>query len=168
MGCGVTVEWSKMESPVGVLHLAATEVGLCRVNFGQDDFFAWLSGQVTVEQENTEKMLSDASTQLREYFSGTRQRFDLPLDLYGTDFQLQVWRELLDIPYGATSTYGGIARSLGRTPGAARAVGAAVGANPVPIIVPCHRVIGADGSLVGFGGGLDVKVALLRLEGVLL
>jgi O-6-methylguanine DNA methyltransferase len=166
----VTVAWTKLESPVGVLHLAATEDGLCRVEFaaGTDDFFAWLSGQAGVGPESSSNMLSDVSTQLREYFSGDRQWFDLVLDLKGTDFQRQVWRQLLSIPYGVTQTYGGIAQSMGRPPGAARAVGAAVGANPVPIIVPCHRVIGTNGSLVGFGGGLDVKVALLRLEGVLL
>ena len=166
----MAVAWTKMDPPVGVRHLAATEDGLCRIDFAasRNDFFAWLSGQAEQMLESTPERLSDASTQLQEYFSGARRQFDLPLDLRGTDFQRQVWRELLAIPFGATLTYGKVARSLGRTLGAARAVGAAVGANPVTIIVPCHRVIGADGSLVGFGGGLDAKIALLRLEGVLL
>ncbi|MFN3763308.1 MAG: methylated-DNA--[protein]-cysteine S-methyltransferase, partial [Anaerolineae bacterium] len=92
--------------------------------------------------------------------------FDLPLDLRGTPFQRRVWEELRRVPYGQTVAYGELARRVGR-PGAARAVGRAVGANPVPIIVPCHRVVGADGSLVGYGGGLEIKAALLRLEGVL-
>ncbi len=103
-------------------------------------------------------------TQLSEYLSGERKEFSLPLDLRGTAFQLMVWKELLKIPYGRTSSYSEIAARIGR-PNAARAVGAAVGANPVPIIVPCHRVIGNDGSLVGFGGGLVLKRRLLYLEG---
>ncbi len=103
--------------------------------------------------------------QLSEYFSGERKEFNLPLDLRGTAFQLAVWRELLQIPYGRTSSYGGIAARLGR-PNAVRAVGAAVGANPIPIIVPCHRVIGRNGALVGFGGGIELKRRLLALEGV--
>ncbi len=92
--------------------------------------------------------------------------FPLPLDLRGTPFQQQVWRELRKVPYGQTVSYGELARRVGR-PGAVRAVGQAVGANPIPIIVPCHRVVGADGSLVGYGGGLEIKSALLRLEGAL-
>lgn len=104
--------------------------------------------------------------QLSEYFSEGRKEFDLLLDLRGTAFQLTVWRELLKIPYGETSSYGEIAARIGR-PDAARAVGAAVGANPVPIIVPCHRVIGKNGDLVGFGGGLELKRRLLALEGVI-
>jgi methylated-DNA-[protein]-cysteine S-methyltransferase len=110
--------------------------------------------------------LRDAALQLREYFSRLRRQFELSLDLQGSSFQKDVWKELLQIPYGTTVTYGEIAQRLSRPPGAARAVGAAVGANPIPIVIPCHRVIGADGSLTGFGGGLDAKKALLRLEGI--
>jgi methylated-DNA-[protein]-cysteine S-methyltransferase len=105
-----------------------------------------------------------AITQLREYFAGTRRRFELALAPRGTPFQLSVWQLLRAIPYGQTVTYGEIARRLGR-PEAARAVGLANGANPLPIVVPCHRVIGADGALTGFGGGLPIKRALLHLEG---
>ena len=101
--------------------------------------------------------------QLEAYFCGTLTRFDLPLDLAGTDFQLRIWRALRAIPYGQTRTYGQIAKALGQ-PGAARAVGLANNQNPVPIIVPCHRVIGADGSLTGYGGGLPRKRRLLELE----
>ena len=109
----------------------------------------------------------DAVAQLSEYFSGSRRQFDLPLDLRGTAFQLAVWEKLLGVPYGETISYGELALEIGK-PTAARAVGAAVGANPIPIIVPCHRVIGKTGELVGFGGGLDLKRRLLALEGVIL
>ena len=104
------------------------------------------------------------TAQLDEYFAGTRRRFDLPLAPRGTPFQLKVWRELRKIPYGKTITYATLAHRAGNDD-ACRAVGAANGRNPLPIVVPCHRVIGADGSLTGFGGGLDAKRALLRLEG---
>src|SRR5450755_4374488 len=107
---------------------------------------------------------SEAARQLRAYFTGQLRRFDLPLDLQGTDFQLRVWRELERIPYGETRSYMQIAGAIG-TPRAVRAVGAANGANPIPIVVPCHRVIGASGKLVGYGGGLPLKKRLLELEG---
>jgi O-6-methylguanine DNA methyltransferase len=103
-------------------------------------------------------------TQLQEYFSGSRQAFDLRLDVHGTVFQRAVWSQVVRIPYGATATYGDIAQLVGK-PRASRAVGAAVGANPLPIVVPCHRVVGAGGSLTGFGAGLALKETLLRLEG---
>jgi O-6-methylguanine DNA methyltransferase len=103
-------------------------------------------------------------SQLREYFSGSRRVFDLPLDVRGTAFRRAVWSQVVRIPYGATATYGDIAQLVGK-PKASRAVGAALGANPLPIVVPCHRVIGVGHSLTGFGAGLDVKEALLRLEG---
>lgn len=106
---------------------------------------------------------ADAVRQLREYFAGERTTFDFPMELEGTDFQRSVWAALLEIPYGETWSYGQLAARLGK-PGAARAVGLANGRNPIPIVVPCHRVIGADGSLTGYGGGLDRKVVLLELE----
>ena len=104
-----------------------------------------------------------AAKQLRAYFAGERQTFDLPLAPHGTEFQQSVWSELQRIPYGETTTYSKIAERIGR-PAAVRAVGAANGANPIPIVIPCHRVIGASGSLTGFGGGLDVKRRLLAME----
>jgi methylated-DNA-[protein]-cysteine S-methyltransferase len=107
--------------------------------------------------------LREAADQLRAYFAGERQAFDLPLAPRGTEFQQAVWSALQRIPYGGTSTYSTIAERIGR-PAAVRAVGAANGANPIPIIIPCHRVSGANGSLTGFGGGLDVKRQLLALE----
>jgi methylated-DNA-[protein]-cysteine S-methyltransferase len=110
--------------------------------------------------------LITAVTQLEAYAAGELTEFELPLHLIGSNFQLAVWKTLLAIPYGTTSTYGRVAASIGRGRSASRAVGTAVGSNPIPIIVPCHRVIGSDGSLTGFGGGLDNKVALLAREGV--
>lgn len=112
-------------------------------------------------------VLVEAVRQLREYFAGAREVFTVPLRPEGTPFQLSVWRALEEIPFGHTRTYRDIANAIGR-PTATRAVGAANGQNPLPIFLPCHRVIGSNGSLTGFGGGLDVKLALLRLEGVLL
>lgn len=105
-----------------------------------------------------------AKQQLSEYFARKRRVFDLPLEPHGSPFEQQVWSKLLDVPYGATTSYGAIARELGLTNGA-RAVGSANGANPIPIVIPCHRVIGSDGTLTGYGGGLELKRALLELEG---
>ncbi len=107
-----------------------------------------------------------ACDQLREYFLGKRRIFDLPLEPAGTPFERQVWTALLAVPYGATTSYGAIATGLGLVNGA-RAVGRANGANPIPIVIPCHRVIGSDGSLTGYGGGLPLKRALLELEGAI-
>ncbi len=104
--------------------------------------------------------------QLNEYFLGTRRTFDVPIDPHGTSFERRVWKRLREIPYGATTSYGAIAGEFGLRSGA-RAVGRANGANPIPIIIPCHRVIGADGTLTGFGGGLPLKQALLELEGAI-
>ena len=104
--------------------------------------------------------------QLEEYFAGRRRQFDLPLDLHGTEFQKRCWQELLKIPYGETRSYADVARAIGN-PSAVRAVGLANGQNPIAIIVPCHRVIGSDGSLTGYGGGLETKRKLLELEGAL-
>jgi methylated-DNA-[protein]-cysteine S-methyltransferase len=119
--------------------------------------------QLPKQGEHTKDGFEEAISQLEGYFSGTLQKFDLPLSLEGTGFQKQVWAGLLKIPYGETISYGELARSVGR-PSASRAVGLANGRNPLAIIVPCHRVIGANGSLVGYGGGLDRKVWLLQHE----
>ena len=112
------------------------------------------------------RFLQAAKTQLAEYFAGSRRDFDLPLAPQGTEFQLQVWHELARIPFGATISYAQLAQRIGN-PSGTRAVGAANGRNPLPIVLPCHRVIGADGSMTGFGGGLPTKEFLLRLEGAL-
>jgi methylated-DNA-[protein]-cysteine S-methyltransferase len=148
-----------LNSPIGDLLLAGDDDGLSLIGFPQ--------GKMRHDPEPdwifNEKPIAVARQQLEEYFAGERTVFDLPLHLSGTDFQVQVLQELQRIPYGETTSYGDIAKRIGR-PKAMRAVGAANGRNPIPIIVPCHRVIGSSGDLTGFGGGLDTKEALLRLE----
>jgi methylated-DNA-[protein]-cysteine S-methyltransferase len=148
------------DSPIGLLTLAADERGLTALRFpGEDD-----GRRVPADHAPAPgAVLADAVRQLDEYFRGERRRFDVAVHLAGTPFQRAVWERLLAIPYGVTITYGALARELGR-PERVRAVAAAVGRTPVPIVVPCHRVIGADGSLTGYGGGLDRKQALLDLE----
>ncbi|HEY68002.1 MAG TPA: methylated-DNA--[protein]-cysteine S-methyltransferase [Thermoflexia bacterium] len=164
------ITYARMDSPVGPLWVATTEMGICAVGLGigqPEAFFAWLARHIAPEPPREDaETLALALAQLREYFSRIRRAFDLPLDVRGTAFQKAVWAEVARIPYGTTTTYSKIAQRIGR-PGAARAVGAAVGANPLPILIPCHRVIGVGGSLTGYGGGLEVKAALLRLEGTL-
>ena len=140
------------DSPVGPLALRATAQGLAAVSF---DPRAPSGGDAAV--------LRAATAQLDEYFAGERRTFDLPLDLRGTDFQLAVWAQLREIPYGETISYGELAHRVDRAD-VVRAVAATVGRTPTPIVVPCHRVIGADGSLTGYGGGLHRKRALLDLE----
>ena len=157
-----------MSSPLGLLFLARTERGLRFVDFLERKSLkrAFVAHAETVPDAKWEPSLlalKPVVDQLDGYFCGNLTRFDLPLDLAGTDFQLKVWRALCRIPYGATCAYGQIAKELGQ-PGAARAVGLANNHNPVPIVVPCHRVIGADGSLTGYGGGLPRKRKLLDLE----
>jgi len=150
-------------TPLGAVLLARTGSGLAG---------AWFEGQkaypvvIDAPRRDDDALLRDAASQLAEYFAGQRRQFDLPLDLRGTEFQRKVWRALLRIGAGQTSSYGAIAREVG-SPRAVRAVGGAVGRNPISVIVPCHRVLGGDGSLTGYAGGLQRKSALLRLEGVL-
>ncbi|MBI5838147.1 MAG: methylated-DNA--[protein]-cysteine S-methyltransferase [Candidatus Eisenbacteria bacterium] len=152
-----------LATPVGALELEATENGLLRLAFLNR---APSSPRAAPRGDSDAEVHMRATRrQLGEYFKGERKRFQLQLDLRGTDFEWQVWEILLTIPYGKTRTYGELARDLGGVE-LSRAVGGAVGSNPVAIIVPCHRVIGADGSLTGFGGGLPRKEKLLRLEGV--
>ena len=160
-----------VSSPLGELWLCVTERGLCRVTCaappGETVLRRLARRGIASPQTGGHAFLERTATQLREYFAGERRYFTLPLDLRGTAFQRAVWAVLLTIPYGATATYGEVARMVGNSR-AARAVGQAVGANPVAIIVPCHRVLGHNGALTGYGGGLERKVALLQLEGVLL
>ncbi len=148
-------------SPVGQLTLVASDRGLCAVLWpGDHDRVAFASTPVPVASH---PVLDAAAAQLEEYFAGRRTEFDLELDLRGTEFQVAVWTGLADIPFGETSTYAEQADRLGR-PTAVRAVGAANGRNPVSIVLPCHRVVGKDGSLTGFAGGLDAKRFLLDHE----
>ncbi len=152
------------DTPVGKLLIAGDEQGLRHVSFGKSHF----SAPVTIPAEDwelNEKRLKAAVRQLKAYFAGKLQAFDLPLAAAGTDFQRRVWTALCKVEYGTTASYGEIAKSVGN-PAAARAVGMANGRNPIAIIVPCHRIIGSQGALVGYGGGLHHKQTLLKLEGV--
>ena len=151
-----------MNSPVGTLRLVASDKGLAGVWFERSRPER-VRPRGDVESAR-HPVLVEAERQLREYFAGRRQIFDLKLDFVGTPFQRTVWKALLTIPFGQTRSYGQIAKQVGR-PSASRAVGAANGRNPVSIVAPCHRVVGSTGALTGFGGGLDVKERLLRLEG---
>lgn len=157
-----------METPIGVLHIVATPRGVAKLDFvsTRRRGAAPRRGTGTAAGRQARAHIAQAIRQIREYFSGRRQGFDLPLDLEGTPNQQLVWQGLLEIPCGRTRSYGELARQVG-LPRAARAVGAACGANPVPVIVPCHRVIGSDGGLHGYGGGLWRKEYLLKLEGAL-
>jgi len=146
-------------TPIGPLTLVASETALQELHFG-------VSG--TDMSGGLSPVLDRTVIQLESYFAGELIEFDLPLELRGTEFQRRCWLALATIPYGQTVSYGEQARRLGLGPAAARAVGAANGQNPLPIVLPCHRVIGADGSLTGFGGGLDTKRFLLEHEGALL
>ena len=151
--------YKTIPSPVGSLRLVASDKGLCAVLFrGSRVVYA-----SPLEQDDDHPMLKKAQKQLAEYFSGKRKKFDLPLDIKGTVFQMKAWRELQKIPYGKTISYGQQARGVGDA-NKARAVGMANGRNPLCIVVPCHRVIGASGELTGFGGGLKTKQYLLELE----
>ena len=170
-----TLDSITVDSPVGPLFLAVSQQGLMALEFDKR-----LPGQQTIRpnprdlrneatrlqfQESAEK-LQPYVRELQEYFAGDRREFTFPLDLRGTGFQVACWRALLAIPYGETRTYADIARAVGRPQGF-RAVGMANNRNPIAIVVPCHRVIASDGTLCGYGGGLDVKRKLLELEGAL-
>jgi methylated-DNA-[protein]-cysteine S-methyltransferase len=151
-----------VRSPVGVLTLIASGDGLAAILWENDR-----PGRVrldVVAEDAKHPVLVETERQLAEYFAGRRKAFDLTLDFAGTEFQKKVWRALLTIPFGETRTYAQIAKQVG-DPKAVRAVGAANGRNPISIVAPCHRVIGSNGKLTGFAGGLDVKAQLLRLEG---
>lgn len=161
------VSYAGLRTPIGVLRLFGTPRGLLTIalpNESRDAADARvrrLLGAVTVREDAA--ALTEALTQLTAYFAGTRRTFDVPLDPRGTPFQRQVWAAVADVPFGETRSYGEIAHAIGR-PAAARAVGSANGANPLPPIIPCHRLVGTDGALTGYGGGLDLKQALLDLE----
>lgn len=151
--------YKTIASPVGRLILVASDKGLCAVLFAKGKLALPEGAQEAVDHP----CLTRAETQLAEYFAGKRRHFDLPLCASGTVFQLKVWKELQKIPYGRTISYGTQARGMGDAK-KARAVGIANGRNPLSIVVPCHRVVGSDGSLTGFGGGLKAKAYLLALE----
>ncbi len=155
--------YTLLDSPLGKLALTSDGKHLTGIHFPRRD------GRPAIERAwqrgDAAPVLVQARAQLAEYFAGRRTRFDLPLQPEGTPFQQSVWRALSKVPFGRTSTYGALAAAIGR-PTAARAVGAAAGANPLAIVVPCHRIIGADGTLTGYAGGLARKTKLLALEGM--
>jgi methylated-DNA-[protein]-cysteine S-methyltransferase len=155
------VFWDRFHSPVGRLRVTVNEAGglVSVVMEGPE------AGPDPTDGVRDRRRVQPVIRQLEQYFAGDRVRFELELDPGGTAFQRSVWDEVARIPYGGTRSYGEVARRLGK-PTAVRAVGLANGANPIPIVIPCHRVVGADGSLVGYGGGLHVKAALLEHEGV--
>lgn len=155
----MTTSYTEIESPVGRLLLVADEAGLRRIFF--------MKGRRAVKRDpawrKDHARFDDTIRQLQSYFTGALERFSLTLAPEGTPFQLDVWRRLCDIPYGETISYGELARRIGK-PNASRAVGLANGTNPLPIVIPCHRVIGSNGKLTGYGGGLPIKEKLLALE----
>jgi O-6-methylguanine DNA methyltransferase len=166
------VSVSELTSPVGALHIASLQDVVISIAFdsreNQDAMLAYLQRycpqyQLEPDQGHHEKV----HRELIRYFEGAAKRFTVKTHLFGTQFQMQVWTALRSIPYGTTTTYKAVSEMVGN-PNAMRAVGGAVGKNPIPVIIPCHRVIGEDGSLVGFGGGIDRKRSLLRLEGSIL
>lgn len=164
--------YDELQSPIGPLTVCATEKGLCLIEFG-----SFYVKEAVIQQwsrtwagnggyQRDEARLAPAITQLKQYFAGELKAFDVQLDMRGTSFQLQVWEALKSIPYGNVCSYKDVAESIGR-PKAVRAVGGANNKNPVPIVVPCHRVIGTDGTLIGYAGGPEIKRILLTLEGVM-
>lgn len=157
----MTLSTKTIASPVGALTLVASDKGLVAILWENDAPDRVKLGATA--EDGAHPVLEATAAQLREYFAGTRTRFELPLDFRGTDFQKSVWAELLAIPFGETRSYGEIAMKLGR-PKASRAVGAANGRNPISIVAPCHRVIGSTGKLTGFAGGLEAKHYLLSHE----
>lgn len=154
-------EWRALETPVGPMLLAGNDDSLHNVFL--PNAAGELAETIDPAREGLPRAVAKAERQLGEYFSGERREFDLPLDPQGTDFQRAVWLALGEIPYGETATYGDVAARVGK-PTAYRAVGATNGRNPLPVVLPCHRVIGANGKLVGYGGGLELKQQLLDHE----
>ena len=157
----MALSYKEINSPVGKLKLIASASALVGVLWEREN-----TNRVTLDAQNHDPhhpILVEAERQLSEYFAGKRTQFELPLEPRGTEFQKKVWRSLRQIPFGETKSYVEIARTIG-SPRASRAVGAANGKNPLSIVVPCHRVIGANGALTGFGGGLETKAQLLALE----
>jgi O-6-methylguanine DNA methyltransferase len=158
-----TLYYAQIDSPIGPLNLAISNKGLVALEFRRDGF---PRKSKSISWEHSPSKAVTFAAELSEYFAGRRREFTFPLDLRGTPFQLACWRALLAIPYGETRSYADIARAVGK-PQAFRAVGMANNRNPIAIVVPCHRVIASDGTLCGYGGGLDVKRRLLELEGAL-
>ncbi|MBI4811479.1 MAG: methylated-DNA--[protein]-cysteine S-methyltransferase [Ignavibacteriales bacterium] len=162
---------TSFDSRIGRIYIASTEKGVCKVSLPHEnrkDFVGWLKKHFDLEMVSDNRLKNkDVIDQFTRYFNGRLAQFHCSLDLIGTPFQIRVWKELAKIPYGSTITYKHLAKRV-HAPKAFQAVGRANGANPLPIIIPCHRVIGSDGSLVGYAYGVKTKEFLLRLEGVLM
>lgn len=155
------VRWCRIETPLGTVRIVARGDAIAGVWFDGQKYDA--VPDAAWRESPGDPLLRDAARQLKEYFAGRRRRFDVALAPQGTAFQQSVWRAIAKVPAGRTASYGDLARRIGRS-AAVRAVGAAVGRNPLSVIVPCHRIVGSDGSLTGYAGGLDRKRALLALE----
>lgn len=159
---------TSFDSRIGHIYVASTERGVCKISVPKEsrkDFFAWLEQQFGLEAVVDNKSRNrDVIDQLTRYFNGKLARFTCPVDLAGTPFQIRVWKEIAKISYGSVITYSQLAKRVG-VPKGFQAVGRATGANPVPIIIPCHRIVGSGGSLVGYSAGIKTKEFLLRLEG---
>ncbi|HEY1133306.1 MAG TPA: methylated-DNA--[protein]-cysteine S-methyltransferase [Nocardioides sp.] len=155
--------WTSTPTAIGDLRIVTDGEAVTAIDFFP---FRDLPARPAGERDDTHPVLVEAAAQLAAYFAGTLTRFDLPLEAGGTEFQRRVWAALVEIPYGATTSYGALARELGLTGHGSRAVGLANGRNPIPVVVPCHRVIGADGRLTGYAGGIERKQTLLDLERV--
>ena len=153
--------WTIIDSPIGELRLVEDGGAIVAIDFFPFDY---AEARLVGDRDDQHPVLAACARQLDEYFAGSRTEFDLPLAPVGTPFQQKVWEQLLTIGYGATATYGQIAGRLGLTGHGARAVGLANGRNPIPVVIPCHRVIGAKGALTGYAGGMDRKQLLLDLE----
>ncbi len=165
------VYWTPFSTPLGIAYVAATRSGICKLsipNETREHFFVGLYRQFDPSNVRPHPEPSmECISQLDEYLLGERTRFEMRLDLRGTEFQRKTWEGILRVPYGTTISYGDLARQM-NVPKAYQAVGAAVGQNPIPIVVPCHRVVGAEGTLTGYAAGIDTKRWLLRHEGALL
>ena len=153
--------WTVIDSPIGELRLVERDGEVTQIEFSP---FRDGDGRPRGERDDAHPVLVEAARQLAAYFAGDLKHFDLPLAPVGTEFQQRVWKGLCEIGYGETSSYGELAHRLGKTNAASRAVGLANGRNPIPIVIPCHRVIGANGTLTGYAGGVDRKQKLLELE----
>lgn len=154
--------WTTLDSPIGELRVVERDGALTAIDFSP--FRDAVGGRPLGARDDDHPVLVEAVRQLRAYFAGELTDFDLPLAPVGSDFQQRVWAELQRIGYGRTASYGEVARRLGHTGAASRAVGTANGRNPIPVVIPCHRVIGADGTLTGYAGGMARKQTLLELE----
>jgi methylated-DNA-[protein]-cysteine S-methyltransferase len=153
--------WTLMHSPVGDLRIVEHDGAITAIEYSP---FRDHDGRPRGDRDDSNLVLAECVRQLRAYFDRDLKEFDLPLDPRGSDFQRAVWGQLLEIGYGETASYGEIARRLGKSNAASRAVGLANGSNPIPIVIPCHRVIGADGTLTGYAGGVERKQTLLEIE----